>query len=81
MTEISIPFDPKNFTGGPITNEFMPLAVGNTWFYKISDGTIDTVRVTDQTIAIDGVQCTVVSDVVQQVNKNGVATKVESAVC
>ena len=76
MTEISIPFDPKSFTGGPITNEFMPLAVGNTWFYRISDGTIDTVRVTDQTIAIDGVQCTVVSDVVQQVNKNGVATKV-----
>jgi hypothetical protein len=76
MAEISVPFDPKNFTGGPITNEFMPLAVGNTWFYKISDGTIDTVKVTDQTITIDGVQCVVVSDVAQEVNKNGIATKV-----
>jgi hypothetical protein len=74
MAEISVPFDPKNFTGGPITNEFMPLAVGNTWFYKISDGTIDTVKVTDQTITIDGVQCVVVSDVAQEVNKNGIAT-------
>ena len=71
MSEVNIPFDPKNFTGGPITNEFMPLAVGNTWFYKISDGTTDTVRVTDQTITIDGVQCAVVSDMVQEVKRMG----------
>jgi hypothetical protein len=69
MTQINIPFDPSNFTGGPITNQFMPLAVGNTWFYTVTDGTTDTVTVTDKTINIDGVQCVVVSDVVKEGNK------------
>jgi hypothetical protein len=69
MTQINIPFDPSNFTGGPITNQFMPLAVGNTWFYTNTDGTTDTVTVTDKTINIDGVQCVVVSDVVREGHK------------
>jgi hypothetical protein len=69
MTQINIPFDPSNFTGGPITNQFMPLAVGNTWFYTVTDGTTDTVTVTDKTINIDGVQCVVVSDVVKEGQK------------
>jgi len=69
MTQINIPFDPSNFAGGPITNQFMPLAVGNTWFYTVSDGTTDTVTVTDKTINIDGVQCVVVSDVVKEGQK------------
>jgi hypothetical protein len=82
MAEVTIPFDPKNFTGGPITNQFMPLTVGNTWFYEVFDkstGAVteqDTVKVTDQTITIDGVQCVVVSDVVENVNKAGMVTKV-----
>ena len=69
MPEINIPFDPANFAGGPITNQFMPLAVGNTWFYTVSDGTTDTVTVTDKTINIDGVKCVVVSDVVKEGKK------------
>src|SRR5262249_41242819 len=69
MTQINIPFDPHNFTGGPITNPLMPLAVGNTWFYTVSDGTTDTVTVTDKTINIDGLKCVVVSDVVKEGNK------------
>src|SRR5262245_57427073 len=69
MTQINIPFDPSNFTGGPITNQFMPLAVGNTWFYTNTDGTTDTVTVTDKTINIDGVTCVVVSDVVKEGQK------------
>jgi len=69
MTQINIPFDPHNFTGGPITNPLMPLAVGNTWFYTVSDGTTDTVTVTDKTINIDGVKCVVVSDVVKEGQK------------
>lgn len=69
MTQINIPFGPSNFAGGPITNQFMPLAVGNTWFYTVTDGTTDTVTVTDKTINIDGVTCVVVSDVVKEGNK------------
>src|SRR5438552_11437706 len=69
MTQINIPFDPSNFTGGPITNQFMPLAVGNTWFYTVSDGSTDTVTVTDKTINIDGVKCVVVSDIVKEGSK------------
>ena len=69
MTQINIPFDANNFSGGPITNQFLPLAVGNTWFYKVSDGTTDTVTVTDQTINIDGVKCVVVSDIVKEGSK------------
>ena len=75
MTQINIPFDPSNFTGGPITNQFMPLAVGNTWFYTNTDGSTDTVTVTDKTINIDGVQCVVVSDVVKEGQKVTEATK------
>src|SRR5262249_6237011 len=67
---IDITFDPNNFkAGAPIDNQFMPLAVGNTWFYKVSDGTTDTVTVTDKTINIDGVTCVVVSDVVKEGQK------------
>src|SRR5262245_40606907 len=69
MTQLTIPLDPNNFTGGPITNQFMPLAVGNTWFYTNTDGSTDTVTVTDKTINIDGVECVVVSDVVKEGNK------------
>src|SRR4030095_4507365 len=71
MPEINIPFDPANFAGGPITNlnQFMPLKVGNTWFYTVSDGTTDTVTVTDKTINIDGVKGVVVSDVVKEGKK------------
>ena len=82
MPEISIPFDANNFAGGPITNQFMPLAVGNTWVYHVFDKStsalteVDTVKVTDQTITIDGVKCVVVSDVVQAVNKQGMTTQV-----
>src|SRR5262245_13093552 len=75
MTEINIPFDPKNFAGGPITNQFLPLAVGNTWFYTVSDGSTDTVTVTDKTIKIDGVTCVVVSDVVKEGKKTTEMTK------
>src|SRR5436309_1663700 len=74
MTQINIPFDPNNFTGGPITNQFLPLAVGNTWFYTVTDGSTDTVTVTDKTINIDGVQCVVVNDVVQEGKKVTEAT-------
>jgi hypothetical protein len=69
MTQINIPFDANNFAGGAITNQFLPLAVGNTWFYNVSDGTTDTVTVTDKTINIDGVKCVVVSDIVKEGNK------------
>jgi len=75
MTQINIPFDPSNFAGGPITNPLMPLAVGNTWFYRVSDGTTDTVTVTDKTINIDGVKCVVVSDVVKVGQKATETTK------
>ena len=67
MSQINIPFDANNFTGGPITNRYMPLAVGNTWVYSDSDGSIDTVIVTNQAITIDGVQCVLVSDIVMAV--------------
>jgi len=69
MAQINIPFDPTNFAGGPITNQFLPLAVGNTWFYTVSDGSTDTVTVTDKTINIDGVKCVVVSDIVKEGSK------------
>jgi hypothetical protein len=75
MTQINIPFDPSNFAGGPITNQFMPLAVGNTWFYTSTDGSTDTITVTDKTINIDGVTCVVVSDVVNEGNKTTETTK------
>lgn len=75
MTQINIPFDPRNFTGGPITNQFMPLAVGNTWFYEVTDGSTDTVTVTSQTITIDGVQCVVVTDIVEEDGKIVESTK------
>lgn len=75
MAQINIPFDPSNFTGGPITNPFMPLAVGNTWFYTISDGSTDTIIVTNKTITIDGVQCVVVSDIAMEDGKIIEATK------
>jgi hypothetical protein len=74
MAEISIKFDPNNFAGDPITNQFLPLAVGNTWFYTVTDGSTDTVTVTDKTINIDGVQCVVVNDVVQEGKKVTEAT-------
>jgi len=73
MSQINIPFDANNFTGGPITNRYMPLAVGNTWVYSDSDGSIDTVIVTNQAITIDGVQCVLVSDIVM---KDGKATEI-----
>jgi len=84
MPEIQENFSPNNFDGRPITNQFMPLAVGNTWFYQIKDPStntvteVDTVTVTDKTITIDGVQCVVFSDVVQNLNNNHpeIATKV-----
>jgi hypothetical protein len=75
MTQINFPFDPNNFSGGPITNQLMPLAVGNTWFYTVTDGSTDTVTVTDQTINIDGVKCVVVSDVVSVGKKVTETTK------
>jgi hypothetical protein len=68
-TTITIPFSPSNFAGGPITNQFMPLAAGNTWFYRSTDGSTDTVTVTNKTISIDGVKCVVVSDIVKEGNK------------
>src|SRR5262245_60382200 len=82
MAEVTIPFDPNNFSGGPITNQFMPLTVGNNWVYQVVDKSTgqvtekDTVTVTDQKITIDGVQCVVVSDVVENVNNAGMVTKV-----
>ena len=81
MAEISIEFDPNNFAGDEITNKFMPLAKGNTWFYRVTDGSTgvvtetDTVTVTNQKITIDGVQCVVVKDVVQEGNKIVESTK------
>jgi len=75
MAQINIPFDSNNFAGDPITNKFLPLAVGNTWFYTVSDGSTDTVTVTDKTINIDGVQCVVVSDIVKEGSKTTETTK------
>jgi uncharacterized Zn-binding protein involved in type VI secretion len=75
MAVIDIHFDPNNFAGGPITNQFMPLAVGNTWGYKVTDGSTDTVTVTSQTININGVECVVVKDIVQEGNKITESTK------
>jgi len=80
MAEINIPFDPSNFHGDPITNQFFPLTPGNTWVYQDIEGgvvteTVDTVTVTNQTKVIDGVECVVVKDVVRDGNKITESTK------
>ena len=54
-------FDPDNFDE-PITNDFLPLVVGNTWVYAHDDGGSNTVTVTGDTINILGVECFVVTD-------------------
>ena len=63
-------FDPANFEKGqPIDNPYLPWKPGTTFVYHTYlPGNvleqIDTVTVTDKTRRIDGVTCTVVSDVV-----------------
>ena len=63
-------FDPANFVKGqPIDNPYLPWKPGTTFLYHTYlPGNvleqIDTVTVTDKTRLIDGVTCTVVSDVV-----------------
>lgn len=74
MAEILV-FDPNNFEGDPITNPFLPLAPGNTWVYADSEGAVDTVTVTNQTINILGVECIVVKDVAKDGNKILESTK------
>jgi len=64
-------FNPWNFEKGqPIDNPYLPWIVGTTFHYNtyVSGNVleqIDTTRVTDHTKQIDGVTCTVVSDIVR----------------
>jgi hypothetical protein len=64
-------FNPANFTPGQeIDNRYFPLDPGTTLVYHTfaADGSleqIDTVKVTENTAKIDGVTCTVVSDIVR----------------
>jgi hypothetical protein len=66
-------FNPANFASGQdIDNRFMPLDAGTTFVYHTfaADGSLeqtDTVTVTHGTIKLDGVTCTVVSDVAKDV--------------
>jgi hypothetical protein len=61
--------DPADF-GGPIDNEYWPMAVGNRWVYRESapDGSEQkvVVTVTDETREIQGIEATVVHDVVSE---------------
>jgi len=64
-------FNPKDFHNNPITNQFMPLAPGNTWVYGDPQDpqALDTVTVTNETKLVDGVECVVVSDIAQEGKK------------
>ncbi len=74
-------FDSNNFTPGQvIDNPRLPYKPGTTWVYETVDSTgavqsYTTVTATNQTRMIDGVQTTVVSDVVRDPN-SGAATEV-----
>ena len=60
-----VTLDPADF-GGPIDNEYWPMAPGTTWVYK--EGANQKVRVTvkQRTRMIEGIEATVVHDVVSE---------------
>jgi hypothetical protein len=59
--------DPANFVPADqiVGNQYFPLKPGTQWVYNNTDGEIDTVTVTDQTVEIQGIPARVVTDVVQ----------------
>jgi hypothetical protein len=69
MAEIVLPFDPANFVGGPIDNQYFPMLRGNKWVYEEVDGPVVTERVTGETKNILGVNCTVVTVVEKEDGK------------
>ena len=76
-------FNPADFVQGqPIDNKFLPYALDTTFVYDTftSDNKleqIDTVTVTETTKKIDGVTCTVVSDVVKDTQSGQVLEKTQ----
>jgi Ca2+-binding RTX toxin-like protein len=54
--------NPADF-GGPIDNQYFPLEPGTTYVTQSTDGSVDRFAVTRETRVIDGVTCTVISDI------------------
>lgn len=61
--------DPDDFVR-TITNPFLPFTPGTRYVYEDAEGGVDTVIVTNQTIKILGVTCTVVSDIARDEDGN-----------
>ena len=60
-----VTLDPADF-GGPIDNEYWPMAPGTTWVYKEGANQKVRVSVKQRTRMIEGIEATVVHDVVSE---------------